>query len=134
MRTSNLVIFNPCKDLPLEYGNTGDTGGTTRALGNKAPGAIGGPALSDRTAAHGVVPESNVVALLIDVAATVSVYFWNTTWLEWVKGGAAAADYSKAIEARGQWAFTGQEGTPFYLVSDNDDVTRATLYASQTRE
>lgn len=137
MRTSNLVFFNPHTDMPATRydsatGNLNTAGTGNRALGTKAPGAAGGPAINDRTAMHGIMSESNVASLLVDTAATISVYFWNKVWGEWVKGGAAAADYQKAVEARGQWSFTGQEGTPFYLVADVV-VVRATLYASQVR-
>lgn len=140
MRTSNLVTFNPSKDLPLDYDSaTGNRnpGAGDRALGTKAPDAAGGPALNDVSVAHGVIPESNVAAILLKTSDASSVditmYTWNKLWGEWVKGGAVAADYTKTIESRGQWAFTGQEGTPFYLVASTVKVTRATLYAQNIR-
>lgn len=140
MRTSNLVTFNPSKDLPLAYDSTTgdiDTSSPERALGTKAPGASGGPPINDPAYAHGEIPESNVAALLLktsdDSSVDISVYVFNKTWGEWVKAGAGAADYVKTIESRGQWAFTGQEGTLFYLVASTVKVTRATLHAARIR-
>jgi hypothetical protein len=134
IRTGDRVILNPDRDLPLDYdsatGNLSATAGTgNRSLGTKAPGAAGGPALNDVTKAHGLIGEDGLASILVDTAlAALNVYVWNKTWNSWVKGGAVATDYSKAIEINGQWAFTGQEGTPFYLYADVT-VTRATVHA-----
>lgn len=132
MRTSNLVIFNPSRDLPLNYDSSGDyvVGAGDYAIGDKAPGAAGGPASDDISAAHGYIHESNIASVLVDTECQLAVYVFNKTWKKWTKAGAAAADYTKAIEADGQWAFTGQEGTAFYLVSDTP-VVRATVHAAR---
>ena len=135
MRTSNLVIFNPNRDLPKNYDSSGDLidprdGSGEYAIGDKAPGAAGGPALNDPKVAHGYIHESNIAAVLVDTECQLALYVFNKTWNQWVKAGAAAADYTKAIEEDGQWAFTGQEGTAFYLVSDTP-VVRATLHAAR---
>jgi hypothetical protein len=132
MRTSNLVTFNPSRDLPKNYNSSGDyvIGAGNYAIGDKAPGSAGGPALNDLAAAHGYIYESNIASVLVDTACQLAVYIFNKTWGEWTKAGAAAADYTKSIEERGQWAFTGQEGTAFYLVSDTP-VVRATVHAAR---
>ena len=130
MRTSNLIGFNPSRPMSLAYDSaSGDLGGNNGAvLGTKAPGAAGGPDLKDYTKAHGVIGEDCIATLALKVGTTISVWFFNKKWGEWIKGGAGAADYSKVLEDRGQWAFYGQEGTRFYLVAADVGLVDALLH------
>lgn len=123
MRTANLVASNPSKLMPHLYNAADGTlgGDLTKAIGTKAPGAAGGPPLSGEAAkayAHGEIKENCIATVLVDTACTLKVYFYNNAFKRWVLGGATAVDASKALEADCQWAFYGQEGTLFYLVSD----------------